>query len=60
LNDTSIIFDDLIAAAHRVHVHTSDIDAAAKARTVYGYNAAQARGQVTSSGQRGPKKAVDD
>jgi hypothetical protein len=42
LNDPSIIFDDLIAAAHRVHAHASEIEAAAKPRMAYGYNAAQA------------------
>jgi len=43
-----------------LHAHALEIEAAAKPRLAYDYDAAQARGEVASSGQRGPTKAVDD
>jgi hypothetical protein len=52
--------DDLIAAAHRAQADALEIEAAAKRRLADEYDAAQARGEVASSGQRGPTKAVDD
>jgi len=55
-----VICNDLIAALQWLHAHALEIEAAAKPRLAYDYNAAQARGEVASSGQRGPTKAVDD
>lgn len=52
--------DDLVAAAHRAQADALEIEAAAKRRLADEYDAAQARGEVASNGQRGPAKAVDD
>lgn len=52
--------DDLIAAAHRAQADALEIEAAAKRRLAYEYDAAQARGEVAGNGQRGPEKAVAD
>lgn len=52
--------DDLIAAAHRAQADALEIEAAAKRRLADEYDAAQARGEVASNGQRGPAKAVED
>ena len=60
LKNAKAAHDDLVAAAHRAQADALEIEAAAKRRLADEYDAAQARGEVASSGQRGPSKAVDD
>lgn len=60
LKSAKAAHDDLVAAAHRAQADALEIEAAAKRRLADEYDAAQARGEVASSGQRGPSKAVDD
>lgn len=60
LKSAKAAHDDLVAAAHRAQADALEIEAAAKRRLADEYDAAQARGEVASNGQRGSAKAVDD
>jgi len=60
LKSAKAAHDDLVAAAHRAQADALEIEAAAKRRLADEYDAAQARGEVASNGQRGAAKAVDD
>lgn len=52
--------DEVISAVYRAQANALEIEARAKIRLADEYDAAQERGEVAGSGQRGPIKAVEN